>query len=201
MTGPSFQLLWIHRDPSSCTRDIVCACFPERVCSVTCLIRSEVRLPRITATSIFWSSSSAFTCSIKWVRKNPKQVVSIDCKGSFSIRYESILLHLKWIDKQPLIFIDNVPTIIIYGAEMWKFTLGDIELMDDFHKNCARIILGIFWRHASSNMICVKELDRIPSWKMWRLGNRSVMSWGESKTITAKVLSPGPWKVREGTAY
>ena len=50
------------------------------------------------------------------------------------------------------IYNSCVLSVLLYGAECWRMTEGDIRRLSSFHNGCLRKILRIFWPNKISNV-------------------------------------------------
>lgn len=53
-----------------------------------------------------------------------------------------------------------VLSVLLYGAECWRMTEGDINRLSSFHNGCLRKIMGIFWPNKISNVELHEKANR-----------------------------------------
>ena len=84
------------------------------------------------------------------------------------------LLYLPWkmgsiwkarnISLQTKIWLFNVKTILLYGAETWKTTKSLLHKLQIFINNCLRHILNFRWPEKISNKDLWLKTNQPPSW-------------------------------------
>jgi len=63
------------------------------------------------------------------------------------------------------VFNSNVLSVLLYGCETWRMTIGDARKLRAFHHRCLRRILKIRWFHKKSNAEVLKMANAKVIWR------------------------------------
>ena len=101
------------------------------------------------------------------------------------------------------IFNSNVKSVLMYGSECWRITMGDIRKCEAFQNRCLRRILRIYWPNKISNQQLrertnTQTIEESIKIRRWRYIGHVLRKGSEDDTKIAMTWTPEAKRKRGG---